>query len=138
MSRCALITGASSGIGYELAKLFAREGYHTVLVARSEQKLAEVAQELRQSLGASVTVVPKDLTLPQAPDELFAALQRDGRTVDVLVNNAGFGAHGPFAQADLLAQREMMQLNMVAPTHLTRLLLPGMIKQRAGKILNVA
>src|SRR3989338_3107317 len=138
MSRCALITGASGGIGYELAKLFAREGCHTVLVARNEQKLSEVAQELRQFSGASVSVMPKDLTLPQAPDELFAQLRREGLTVDVLVNNAGFGTHGPFAEADLSVQREMMQLNMVALTHLTRLLLPSMIAQRAGKILNVA
>src|SRR3989338_4501146 len=138
MSRCALITGASGGIGYELAKLFAREGCHTVLVARNEQKLSEVAQELRQFSGASVSVMPKDLTLPQAPDELFAQLRREGLTVDVLVNNAGFGTHGPFAEADLSVQREMMQLNIVELTHLTRLLLPGMIAQRAGKILNVA
>lgn len=138
MSRCALITGASGGIGYELAKLCAREGDHVILVARNEQKLGEVARELQQSPAASTTVMAKDLTRPDASDELFAALQRDGRTVDVLVNNAGFGTHGPFAESDLSVQREMMQLNMVALTHLTRLLLPGMIEQRAGKILNVA
>lgn len=138
MSRCALVTGASTGIGYELAKLLAREGYHVVLVARSEQKLSEVARELREFSGASVTVIPKDLALPQAPEELFDQLQRQGLTVDVLVNNAGFATHGPFAESDLLVQREMMQLNMVALTHLTRLLLQGMIKRKSGKILNVA
>lgn len=138
MNRCALITGASGGIGYELAKLLARESYHVVLVARSEQRLAEVAQELRQFSGASMIVIPKDLALPQAAEEVFDQLRRQGLMVDVLVNNAGFGSHGLFAEADLSGQLEMMQVNMVALTHLTRLCLPGMIQRRWGKILNVA
>ena len=113
MSRCALITGASSGIGYELAKLFAREGDHVILVARNEQKLGEVARELQQSPAASTTVMAKDLAHPDASDELIKQLQRDGRTVDVLGNKAGFLTHGPFAEADLSVQREMMQVGDV-------------------------
>jgi len=138
MSRCALITGASGGIGYELAKLLAQEGYRTVLVARSEQKLVEAARELHQLFHSSVTAIAKDLALPSAPEELFAELLRQGMAVDVLVNNAGFGTHGLFAETELAVQLEMMQLNMVALTHLTRLVLPGMIERKSGKILNVA
>ena len=138
MSECALITGASTGIGYEFAKLFARDGYQLVLVARNTQRLTEVQDELQQQFRVSVKVVSKDLARPQAPDQLFAELQREGIAVNVLVNNAGFGTHGPFAEADLAAQLEMMQVNMAAPTHLARLFLPGMLKRGVGKILNVA
>ena len=134
----ALITGASTGIGYELTKLFARDGYQLVLVARNPQRLTEVKDELQRQFHVSVTVVSKDLALAQAPDELFAELQREGIAVDVLVNNAGFGTHGFFAESDLAMQRGMMQVNMAAPTHLVRLFLPGMIKRGAGRILNVA
>jgi short-subunit dehydrogenase len=138
MSRCALITGASTGIGYEFSKLLARDGYHVVLVARSEQRLAKVAQELRQSSGASVTILPKDLALPQAPQELYDQLQQQQVAVDILVNNAGFGSHGRFAEADLATQLSMMQVNMGALTHLTRLCLPGMIRRGWGRILNMS
>jgi short-subunit dehydrogenase len=138
MSRCALITGASTGIGYEFAKLFARDGSGLVVVARNGQRLAEVKAELEQQFHVPVTVVPKDLALAQAPDELFAELQRERIEVDVLVNNAGFGTHGPFAEADPASQLQMMQVNMAALTHLTRLFLPGMIARTSGRILNVA
>ena len=138
MSRCALITGASAGIGYELTKLFARDGSQLVLVARNPQRLTEVKDELQRHFHASVKVVSKDLALAQAPDELFAELHREGVAVDCLVNNAGFGAHGRFAEADLSSQLQMMQVNMVALTHLVRLLLPGMIERGTGRILNVA
>ena len=138
-SRTALITGASSGIGDALAKVFSREGYDLVLVARNAQKLAEVATELqRQRSDAMVTVMPTDLARPQASEELVGQLERDGITVDILVNNAGFGTHGSFAAADLCTQLEMVQVNVVALTHLTRLFLPGMVRRGGGKILNVA
>jgi short-subunit dehydrogenase len=134
----ALVTGASSGIGYELARIFARDGYHLVLVARHTHTLGEVAAELQQRYGGSVKVMAADLALPQAPEELFATLEGEGVAVDVLVNNAGFGTHGPFAESEARAQLEMMQVNMVALTHLTRLFLPGMRARRWGRILNVA
>ena len=138
MSRWALITGASTGIGYEFTKLFARDGYGLVLVARDGERLAQVKAELEQRFHVAVRTVSKDLARPQAPEELFAELQRERIGVDVLVNNAGFGTHGLFAEADPASQLQMMQVNMVALTHLTRLVLPSMIARRSGKILNVA
>ena len=138
MSRCALITGASTGIGYEFAKLFARDGYGLVLVARDEPRLAQVKAELEEQYHAPVKIISKDLARPQAPEELFAELGREGAAIDILVNNAGFGTHGLFAEADPASQLQMMQVNMAALTHLTRLVLPGMVARRSGKILNVA
>jgi len=136
--KTALVTGASAGIGYELSRVFAREGYRLVLVARSEGRLREVAEELQGANGATVKVVAKDLCLPSAPDELFAELQRDSIAIDVLVNNAGFGTYGPFAQSDLTSQLDMIKLNVLSLTHLARLFLPGMIERRTGHIMNVA
>ena len=133
----ALITGASGGIGYELAKLFAADGHNLVLVARSAGKLNDLAAELTRAHSVAVTVLPADLSDPAAPAEIFAQLQAQGLTIDFLVNNAGFGATGLFAQADLTEQLQMMQLNMVSLTHLTRLLLPGMLERGFGRVLNV-
>lgn len=136
--RTALITGASSGIGLELAKGFARDGYHLLLVARNVAALDALAGELRQTFGVSVVTLPKDLSLRDTPSEIFEQLTQASIAVDVLVNNAGFGTHGAFANADLTEQLDMMQVNMAALTHLTRLCLPGMLARRRGKILNIA
>ena len=127
----ALITGASSGIGLELARVFARKGYGLVLVARSKQRLDQVASELKP---ASVQVLANDLSLVEAPDEIHAAVPR----VDVLVNNAGFTVFGKFGETPLVEELNMMQLNMTTVVALTKLYLPGMIAARTGKILNVA
>jgi short-subunit dehydrogenase len=136
-SRTALVTGASSGIGYELARLFARDRYNLVLVARSEEGLRRVADELSRDHGVSVEVVVKDLSAPDAPQELFAALR--GRThIEVLVNNAGFATYGPFLDTPAETDLTMMELNMVALTQLTRLFAAEMVARRSGKILNVA
>lgn len=132
----ALITGASSGIGYELAKLFARDGYDLALVARDRQKLDALAQAMRRQHGISASVLPADLSLPEAPETVWRALEAS--PVDVLVNNAGFGAYGAFARTELAEQLRMIQVNATALTHLTRLFLPGMIQRGRGKILNVA
>jgi uncharacterized protein len=132
-----LITGASGGIGYELAKLFARDRHNLVLVARSADKLAEVAAEL-QTNGVNVKVVALDLAEPPAPRFLFDQLQRENIAVDILINNAGFGAFGEFAQMhenEILGQ---IGLNISALTELTRLFLLPMIARRSGRILNVA
>ena len=134
----ALVTGASTGIGYELARLFARNGYDLVLVARTAAPLEKVAAELESLAGAKVRVLAQDLSRPNAPVEIFDELQRLGVQVDVLVNNAGFGTHGPFATIDAAANVELLQVNIISLTHLTRLFLPGMIARRAGKIMNVA
>jgi len=137
-SKTALITGASGGIGYELAKLFARDRYNLVLVARSADKLNQVAAELQNLHPVTVKTVPLDLVAAPAPKFLFDQLQREGIAVDVLVNNAAFGAFGEFAS---MAEEEILgqiQLNMTALTHLTRLFLPTMLARRGGKIMNVA
>lgn len=133
----ALITGASGGIGLEFAKVFAREGYDLVLVARSEVKLKELAQELQSKHGTQTRVIAKDLSASAAPDEIFAELQQAGVQVDVLVNNAGFATYGKFVEIDLQAELQEMQLNMVTLTHLTKLFLKPMVERRRGKILNV-
>jgi short-subunit dehydrogenase len=133
-----LITGASGGIGCELAKLFARDCYNLVLVARSADRLNQVAAELQGQFEVSVKTVAIDLALAPAPQFLFDQLQREGISVDVLVNNAGFGGFGEFAA---MAEQEILgqiSLNITALTHLTRLFLPPMLARRAGKIMNVA
>ena len=134
----ALITGASSGIGYELAWLFATDGHDLILVARSEEILHRLAEALKGQFKVSVRVLAKDLSLPRAPDEIFIELQRDSVPVDFLVNNAGFGGHGFFAETDLDEELRMIQLNLASLTHLTKLFLPEMLKRRRGKILNLA
>ena len=136
--RTALVTGALGGIGMELARLFARDGFNLVLVARNGDKLAQLAGELQAAHGIGVTVLPKDLAQPQAPDEIFAALQQDGIPVDVLVNNAGFGNRGRFTETAYPVEAEELQVNVVALTHLAKLFLPPMVARRWGKILNVA
>jgi hypothetical protein len=109
-----------------------------VVVARNQKALQDLADELTRAFGIEVTVLAKDLARPDAPTEIAVALQEASVQIDVLVNNAGFAAYGPFAETDLAAELEMMQVNMVALTHLTKLLLPGMLQRREGKILNVA
>lgn len=139
--RCALVTGASGGIGYELAVLLAQDSHDLVLVARSADKLAEVADELERKYGITARPMAKDLAGPQAPVEIHDELRRLGIHLDVLVNNAGFGYKGPFAQQSPVSQVEMLQLNVVALTLLTRLELggsDGMLARGAGKILNLA
>lgn len=132
-----LITGASSGIGLELAHLFAQEGYRLVLVARSRGALRELGDDLQSRYNVTVRISPKDLAHPATPAELYQELQEAGIVLDVLVNNAGFGAAGSFLQTKWNDEAEMMQVNMVALTALTKLFLPQ-IRAREGKILNVA
>lgn len=133
----ALITGASSGIGWEFAKLFAADGSDLVLVARREERLRALADELKDEFGVDVFVLRKDLSDPEAPGEIYEHLKREGIDIDVLVNNAGFGARGPFAKLDADMQVDMVQVNVAALTHLTRLFLPGIIERGRGGILNV-
>jgi len=133
----ALITGASGGIGYELARLFARDHYNLVLVARSGDKLSQVANEL-QSHGVIVKIIALDLAQAPAPKFLFDQLQRDGVAIDILVNNAGFGVFGEFAQMPEEQIFGQIDLNIRALTELTRLFLPPMVARRSGRIMNVA
>ena len=134
----ALITGASSGIGLELAKVFARNRHDVVLVARSEDKLQALADELSKSYGVQATVLSYDLTDRSAPQALFDRVQQQGIAVDVLVNNAGYGDYGEFAKGDWEKLEGMILLNMLALTHLTRLFLPAMIARGSGQMLNVS
>lgn len=134
----ALITGASMGIGVELAKLFAADGHDVVLVARTEDKLRSLAQELETAHGITAHVVPSDLSNPSAPAELFEALEGRGLQVDYLANNAGFGATGAFAELPLQLQMDMLQVNIDALVALTHLALQGMLARGKGRILNIA
>ncbi|RYG67910.1 SDR family oxidoreductase [bacterium] len=133
MKQTALVTGASTGIGLEIAKELARKGFDLVLVARSEDKLRELEKLLNPFVG--VTVLPFDLAHDDAPQQIFEALE--GRRIDLLINNAGFGDYGFFVEADGAKIDEMLHVNIVALTNLTRLFLPGMIERRSGRILNV-
>ena len=135
--RTALITGASTGIGLDLARLMARD-FDLIITARDQARLEQVATQLEEQQGNRVHVIPADLAHPQAPARLFAEIESRGLRVDALVNNAGFGAYGAFADANAQTQLEMIQVNITALTHLTRLALTGMLQRRQGRIMNVA
>lgn len=133
-----LITGASGGIGYELAKLFAHDHHNLVLVARTESKLAKIADELQRQFGISVRTVALDLADPSSPQSLFDQLQGEGVAVDILINNAGYGQFGQFAGVPLQESLGQIQLNITALTCLARLFLGPMLERRSGRIMNVA
>ena len=133
-----LVTGASSGIGYELAKLFAADGDDLVLVARREERLEDLASDLRESHGTDATVVPMDLTGATAVDDLLASVDEAGLHVDTLVNNAGFSVYGFYGETDPGTERSMLDLNVVALTELTKRVVPGMVDRGAGRVLNVS
>jgi len=135
--KTALVTGASSGIGYELSRLFARDGYNLVLVARNKQKLNQLADDLRENFRVSTKVIPKDLSITASPKEIFDELQKESTRIDVLVNNAGFNVYGYFSETDLKKELQMIQVHIVSLTCLTKMFLPGMLKQGCGRILNV-
>ena len=134
----ALITGASSGIGLELAKLHARQGGDLILVARSQDKLESLKQELEAEHAVKVTVITQDLSQSDAADRVFSQTQAMGLEVDILINNAGFGGHGLFNSRDLTAEKAMIQVNVAALTSLTHLYLQGMVARNRGRILNVS
>lgn len=138
MNRTVLITGASGGIGYELSKIFAKNGYDLILVARNEGKLNSLKEELERDSEVSTTVIACDLSIPGAAADVRKTVSDLGKTVDILVNNAGFGDHGSFSECDLEKQNDLMQVNIVALTQLTRLFLPDMIAKGEGKILNIS
>ena len=135
--KTALVTGASAGLGADFARLFAADGHDLVLVARRRGKLDELARELESKHGARVTVIAADLTRPEAPEQLAKQLSDDGIAIEFLVNNAGLGVTGPFAESDVARELGMLALNITALVHLTRLLLPAMIGRRSGRILNL-
>ena len=137
-SLTALITGASGGIGYELAKLLARDNYKLVLVARSADRLSKLAAELEKAYKIRAIGVAADLSQPGGTDRVFAATQKAGIEVDVLVNNAGFGQFGLYVDTDLNEELQQIQLNVTSLTHLTKLYIKPMVQRGRGRILNVA
>ncbi len=137
MKETVLVTGASSGIGLELAKCFAADKSNLVLVARNMIAMETLAAELRRDHGCEVHVIGADLAQPEAPLRIFEELKGRGTSVDVLVNNAGFGLHGSFTELPLPRQLEIIQVNIAALVALTGLFLPGMVARRRGGILNV-
>lgn len=139
MKQTALITGASNGIGLELARIHAKRGGNLVLVARSQDKLNQLADELRaQYHDIQITVIAQDLAMPHAAQSVFAQTEQLGIQVDILINNAGFGGHGRFFERELAKEQQMIQLNITTLTELTHLYLQGMVARRSGKILNVS
>jgi len=134
----ALITGASSGIGLELARVFAADGVNVILSARSEDKLLALAKEVSEAHHVKAEVVVSDLSVVGAAQGLYDAVKEKGLAVDYLVNNAGFGVYGEFKETAWEDEGAMLQLNIVALTHLTKLFVPDFIARGSGRILNVA
>jgi short-subunit dehydrogenase len=135
--RTALVTGASVGLGRELAQLFAADGHDVVLVARRQPELAALAARLVAEHGVRAHVIVADLSDAAAPERLVAELRAREIEIEFLVNNAGFGAAGRFNELDLGRQLEMLRLNIMTLVHLTGLLLPAMLERRSGRILNL-
>lgn len=138
MKPTALITGASNGIGLELAKIHAQTGGDVVLVARSRDKLEALAQEIEKEYGVKAWVMAQDLSQPNSAKAIFDATENMGISVDMLINNAGVGEHGYFYQQELSQKQQMFQINMASLTELTYFYLQGMVERRRGKILNVS
>lgn len=134
----ALVTGASSGIGLEIARRLAAQGDDLVLVARSAAKLETLAAELRAAHRVAVTVLAIDLSRPDGADRVAEAVRGAGLTIDTLVNNAGFGLFGKHVDTDLAAEQQMVDLNITTLTRLTKHFLPGMVKRGRGRVMNVA
>ena len=134
----ALITGATSGIGYELAKIFAQEQYNLVLVARDQEELDQKAAEFRQQSGVEVVTIAKDLFKREAPFEVYDAVKAQNLQVDVLVNDAGQGQYGEFTETDINRELDIIQLNIGAYVTLTKCFLKEMVARGEGKILNVS
>jgi uncharacterized protein len=134
----ALVTGGSGGIGLELAKVLAKNGFDLVLVARKRDSLEAGAGQIEGKYDVKVHVFAADLRRREAPEEIFNFLSNENVPIEVLVNNAGFGLGGEFAETEVTRELEMIQVNIAALTHLTKLFLPAMIRRRSGRVLNVA
>lgn len=133
----ALITGATSGIGYELCRLFAKDSYNLILVARNEKRLQEVTDQLKMEFAIEVTPLAKDLFNPEAASEIYAAVKEMGVTINVLVNDAGQGEWGPFIETDLEREIDIIQLNIISLVSLTKYFVKEMAARNEGKILQV-
>jgi short-subunit dehydrogenase len=138
MKKTALITGGSTGIGFELAKQFAAHGHDVILVARHRDALEAAAGTIEGKYGVKVATFAFDLTDPTVPQQIFDTTEGDGTQVDFLVNNAGFGLGGEFADTDLERELDMIQVNVTSVVFLTKLFLQPMLRRKAGRILNLA
>jgi short-subunit dehydrogenase len=136
--RLCLITGASAGIGAALARIYAEHGWDLVLTARREERLQALASELQTRFGAQCMTIQADLVDPGTPDRIVRHIEAQGRPLDGLVNNAGYGGPHGLAAADWRQHADFIQVMVTAPTHLSRLVLPGMMARSYGRILNVA
>jgi short-subunit dehydrogenase len=132
-----LITGGTSGIGFELAKIFAYNGYNLIIVARNENELARAYQEFTL-IGVEVVTIPKDLFKKESAFELYDEIKERGLIVEILVNNAGQGQYGEFAETDIYRELDIIQLNICSLVVLTKLFLQDMLKRGNGKILNLS
>lgn len=138
MKQTALITGASKGIGMELANIFAAQGFNLVLVARSADKLEKLKKVLEDKFRVHVMTIIKDLSKKNAVQEVFLTVQQENIHIDYLINNAGFGQYGYFVAEEWERYRKMIDLNITALTQLCHLFLPEMLNKKNGKILNIA
>jgi short-subunit dehydrogenase len=136
--RTALVTGASSGIGRELANVIAADGYDLVVTARREERLRTLAEAVEADHGVEVTAIPQDLAAPDAADNLYEAVLDAGIDVHTLVNNAGVPVYGSFTDTDWDDERDMLQVNVVALTALTKRFVPDMVERGDGAVLNTA
>ena len=133
----ALITGASSGIGYELANLFAKDKHNIILIARREDRLKQLSRDLENDYKIKTLVIPKDLSQSQSAQEIYDILKQNDITIDYLINNAGFIVYGRFSDTNWSEDHKMIQLHMLTLTHLIKLFLPDMLIRKNGKILNI-
>jgi hypothetical protein len=138
MNKIALVTGGSGGIGYELARYAARDGYDLILVARSADKLKQIAQDFSDSFQIKAHIIQQDLSVQGAAEKVYDEANDIEGHIEILINNAGFATFGQFTETELEPELSMMQLNMIALTHLTKLFLPDMVERGTGRIMNVA
>ncbi len=137
-NKWALVTGASSGMGADFARVLASVGCHLILVARRQERLEALREEVGAKYGVSVKVIPMDLFLPESPQQLYDQLKAEGMVVDVLINNAGLGIYGKFLEVDWKRTEQMLQINMMAVAHLTWLFAQDMVSRNFGYILEMA
>ncbi|HEY3857540.1 MAG TPA: SDR family oxidoreductase [Verrucomicrobiae bacterium] len=138
MEKSALVTGATAGIGSELAEIMAADGFALALVARDQPRLTARARDLESRFYVPIKALAYDLSDPASPVKIFAQLKQESFPVSALVNNAGFGVYGQFAETDLEKEMQMLQVNMGSLVQLTKLFLKPMLERSDGRILNVA
>ena len=136
MTKTALITGGASGLGHELSLLLANDAYNLILIDIDAKNLQKVKTEIKKSYNCKVDVLIKDLSKPDVAIEIVEEIQ--GVAIDVLVNNAGFGLFGAFSSTEWQKELDMLYVHIITSTHLTKLLLEGMVKRGSGKILNIS